>query len=214
MYKKFPVPLDGSKLAEKSLSYTVWLAQKSNAELILLHVYQRKVSYKGHYLQTTAEIIAYRTHKHQNGQPAVRVRTISLTGDPATEILKYIDNDQIDLVTKSTHGHSGVRRWLLGSVADRVVHHSMRPARLVKSFNNGNNEDTEYDRTILTLVDGSELAEQILPNAAYHAGLSGGELVLLSFCEPPEIMPALTYHLIPDQYPPKRPERWEKYVRE
>jgi nucleotide-binding universal stress UspA family protein len=214
MYKKILVPLDGSKLAEESLDYAIWLAQKSNAELIITHVYRGKLSYQSHYLKRMAKDISYRSHKLLNNQSELHVGIEVLVGDPATEILKYVDDNQIDLIVMSTHGHSGIRHWLLGSVADRVVHHSNRPVRLFKPFDNKSAEVTEYDKTIVVLLDGSELAEQILPYAAYHASLNEGELVLLSVCEPPEIIPAATYHLIPEQYPPRRPVQWEKYVSE
>jgi nucleotide-binding universal stress UspA family protein len=190
------------------------LARKADAELILLHVFRGRISYKSEYLRKTAEIIAYRTHKHHNGEPAVRVSTESLSGDAATEILKYVDENKIDIITMSTHGHSGMRHWLLGSVADRVVRYSRRPVRLIKSFDNEEENTPEYDRTILVLLDGSESAEQILPYAAYHAGLSNGELILLSVCESPDVIPSISYHLIPESYPPRRPAQWERYVKE
>jgi nucleotide-binding universal stress UspA family protein len=214
VYKKILVPLDGSRLAERALIYAIWLAQRSNAEVIITHVYQNKIAYPGRYLKRIIAEISDRTHKPGDNQTELRVGIEILAGDPATEILKYADENRIDIITMSTHGHSGIRHWLLGSVADRVVRRSRRPVWLINPFNKKTDELIEKDKTVLVLLDGSELAEKIIPYAAYHAGLSEGELVLLSVCEPPEIIPAVTYHLIPDQYPPRRPVQWEKYVRE
>jgi nucleotide-binding universal stress UspA family protein len=212
MYKKILIPLDGSNLAEAPLSYAAWLALKTNVEFILLNVYSEKIAPRDYYLRETGQLLALRSHQHKGGQLPPVVREISIQGDPATEILKCADNNNVDLIMMSTHGHSGVKHWLLGSVADRVVHYSNRPVWLIKSFEIG--EKIDYDRTILVLLDGSNLAEQILPYAADHASLSGGELVLLSVCEPPATIPEVTYHLIPHKYPPQWPLQWGNYIKE
>ncbi len=216
-YRRILVPLDGSRPGEKPIDYAVWLAQKTGAELILMRVYSSKLSSEEDYLKRMAETITQHSPEYKISQPGVKIRTISVSGDPASQILKYADENEIDLITMSTHGHSGIRHWLLGSVADRVVSYSNRPVRLVKPFdyNNTDNADGQgYDQSILVLLDGSELAEQILPYAAYHAALSGGELVLMSVCEPAEVEAPLTYHLLPQDYPPERPLKWEKYVQQ
>lgn len=212
MYKKILVPLDGSALAEAPLDYVARLALKTPLEITLLNIYRGKRSSMSHYLKQHGQMLYLRSHEHKGAQLPPVVREVSVQGDAATEILKYADEKSIDMIAMSTHGHSGIKHWLMGSVADRVVRYSHRPVWLLKSF--VSIKKTEYDRSVLVLLDGSEFAEQILPYAAYHAGLSGGELILLNVCEPPDVIPAVTYHLIPDSYPPKRPLQWSKYVRE
>ncbi len=212
MYKRILVPLDGSKLAEAPLGYAVWLAQKSGAELRLLHVYQGRVPAISRYLARQIEWVEHQSDSQKKNTKLI-VKPEIASGDPASEIIKYAEYNKIDLIIMSTHGHTGIKRWIIGSVADKVVHNSNRPVRLVKSFSDFPEGDgVQPERTILVLVDGSELAEQILPYAAYHAGLSSGELILLSICEPPDIMPPNVYHFIPDSYPPSRPLQWRKYV--
>lgn len=209
MYKRILVPLDGSKLAEAPLDYAVWLAQKSRAELVLMHVYGGKASDKWHYLRSQGEAIFQKTR--QQGQTPVEVKVEDVSGDPATQIIEYVNDNQVDLIAMSTHGHTGIRHWLLGNVADKIVNYSMKPVWLIKSFED-QPVNLEYDQKILVLLDGSETAERILPYATYHARLSNGEITLLHVCEPPEIIPAGTYHLIPQGYPPTLPLEWEKYV--
>lgn len=211
MHKKILVPLDGSKLAESPLDYAVWLAEKSGAELRLIHVYQGRVPGQSQYLARKVEWI--RSRDNRRGAPRVNVEPVVARGDPASEILQYVEDNEIDLIAMSTHGRTGVRRWLMGSVADRVVRHSNRPVRLVKSFADNRSRKPNHDTSVVALLDGSEVAEQVLPYAAYHAGLGEGELILLSVCEPPQIVPAVTYHLIPpEDYPPTRPLQWDQYV--
>lgn len=217
MYKKIVVPLDRSKLGEMPLDYAIWLAQKSGAELVLMHVCGpedcacepekcRVIPEARQYLEGKAASIA-------RAGGIERVKPHIVAGDPATQILRYVDENDVSLVIMATHGRSGVRRWLIGSVADKVVRNSNRPVRLEKSFSSIPVRKVEQpDQTILVLLDGSELAEEILPYAAYHAGLSNGELGLFSVCEPPDIMHPISYHLIPDSYPPTRPAQWDKYA--
>ena len=213
MYKRIVVPLDGSKLAEAPLDYAVWLAHKSAAELQLMHVYNNRVPAVSRYLGNRIErtmrrsVLAYRA--------PVNVKPVIAAGDAATQITKHVEDNDVDLIIMSTHGRSGIKRWMMGSVADKVVRYSNRPVRLIKSFESKVPDSEEYDKKVLVLLDGSELSEQILPYAAYHAGLSGGELILLNVCEPPDVAPAVTYHLIPPHdYPPTRPLQWGKYVEE
>lgn len=212
MYRRILIPLDGSPLAEAPLRYAAWLAQKTGVELVLLNVYSDYIPPMSHYLRMTAQLLTIRSHQHRGGRLPALVRTKSVRGDPATQILRYAEDNDVDLIAMSTHGHSGMKHWLLGSVADRVARYSNKPVWLTKAF--GIAGRTDYDSMVLVLLDGSELAEQILPFAAYHAGLGGGELVLLSVCESPDVAPAVTYHLNGQDFPPTRPAQWDEYVRE
>lgn len=208
MYQKIMITLDGSQLAEVPLDYAVWLAVNSGAELQLMHIQEDESDKQSQYLEKTlAEI------KHDRGND-FKASIVSKNGDPAEEILRYAEESKIDLIIMSTHGHTGIKRWMLGSVADKVVRYSNRPVRLIKSFSSETQADG-YDRTVVALLDGSEMAEQLLPYASYHAELGAGRLILLSVCEPPDLGPAITYHLIPPHdYPPKRPLQWDKYVKQ
>jgi len=57
--------------------------------------------------------------------------TIVSRGEVSGEILDYAEKNQVDLIVMSTHGRSGVSRWLLGSVTDRVLRHSVVPVLVV-----------------------------------------------------------------------------------
>lgn len=201
-YKKILLPLDGSKLAEAPLEYAVWLAQKTGAELHLLQVDNEKTGAAKNYID---EIVKNTSLKN--------VKAADLSGDPASEILHYADEQDIDIITMSTHGRTGIKRWILGSVADKVVRYSSRPVRLLKSFPDRSGE--EHDNTILALLDGSETSEQVLPYAVYHTRISGGTLVLMNVCEPPVVVPSYSYNFSPHiEYPPEKPQQWEDYVKE
>jgi len=53
-------------------------------------------------------------------------------GRPADEIVDYAEREGVDLIVMSTHGHSGLTRWILGSVADKVLHATHLPILLVR----------------------------------------------------------------------------------
>ncbi len=54
-------------------------------------------------------------------------------GNEAQRILEHAEGGDIDLIAMSTHGRSGVSRWLLGSVAEKVIRHANKPILLVRS---------------------------------------------------------------------------------
>ena len=99
-------------------------------------------------------------------------------GYPAEEILRYTEENDVDLIMMASHGLSGVRRWVLGSVADKVLRASGVPVWLVRA---GVTEEIAYDKwpskTILVPLDGSELAEAVLPHAEAVAKQRGAEII-------------------------------------
>ena len=63
----------------------------------------------------------------------VKVHTEVLLGNPAEEIIKFIEHSDTDVIVMSSHGRSGISRWTHGSVADRVFRHSPVPVLMVKA---------------------------------------------------------------------------------
>ena len=68
-----------------------------------------------------------------NGEGVADVTVEVLNGDPATAIVEYIDRSPDCLVAMTTHGRTGLGRWTLGSVTDRVVRHSAAPVLVLRS---------------------------------------------------------------------------------
>ncbi len=63
-------------------------------------------------------------------------------GYPADEILRYAGDKEVDLILMTTHGRSGVRRWVLGSVADKVLRSAALPVLLIRA---GMPRDAAYE---------------------------------------------------------------------
>jgi nucleotide-binding universal stress UspA family protein len=66
----------------------------------------------------------------------------------------------------ATHGRSGVHRWLLGSVTEKVLRHTTNPLLLVRALEEAKTAGQEIFKSVLVPLDGSELAEAILPRVA------------------------------------------------
>ena len=199
MYRRMLVTLDGSELSEIVLPYVKWLVGRLGLDVVLLHVCKSEESeltpLHRAYIERKAGVIrgqakeALKKVEIGPGKKEVEVRGELTSGYPAEEILRYADENSIDLILMATHGRSGLKRWAIGSVADKVLHASKVPVWLVPARCP---EDVTYDmwpkRTILVPLDGSELAEAVLPHVEALAEQNGAEpvdVVLLRVAESP-----------------------------
>jgi nucleotide-binding universal stress UspA family protein len=142
MYKKILVPLDGSKTAEGVLPHAKALAYSEGAELILLTVASNPIDFvfsdPGVATREIAEQQS-RSKKYiaeveaQLKAAGFRVSTLLREGAVADTILRTAEETQADVIAMSTHGRTGPARWLLGSVADRVVRSSKIPVLLIRA---------------------------------------------------------------------------------
>jgi nucleotide-binding universal stress UspA family protein len=136
-YKRILVALDGSTLAESSLHDAVVVAEAANAELVLLEVVElpRDVLIKGQKLLADEQLELRRQRarryldevRHRLAGHVTKVEVVVAVGPPAEAILSYAQKHDVDLIVMSTHGRSGIQRWLLGSVATKVVERAVMP---------------------------------------------------------------------------------------
>lgn len=138
------VPLDGSGLAERALVPAKQLAEAFGAELVLFRAWQRWVYMLDAYPTGTSMVmmdeqvrgIAEDYLKRQTQQIAsqgLRVCSEAQPGPAADWILATADKYRADLIVMSTHGRTGVGRWMMGSVANRVLSVSPIPVLLCRS---------------------------------------------------------------------------------
>ena len=148
MYRKMLVPLDGSELAECVLPHVKAIAAGGGeTQVILLRVVEplpagtppavdfevvQKAGVKA------AEGYLARV-KAQLNKEGLNVETKVLTGRPAETIIDFVRRDKVDLIAIATHGRSGIKRWVFGSVADRLIRSSSVPVLLIrpKGFESG-----------------------------------------------------------------------------
>ncbi len=136
-FEKILVPLDGSQCAENILAKVEKLATDLEATIILL-----RVAYAHTFPgvdPTEAEVKVVREAEEYLSKIEERLKATGFNveshvryGDEAEEILDHAGQKDIDLIAMSTHGRSGVKRFLLGSVAEKVLRHSPKPIFLVR----------------------------------------------------------------------------------
>ena len=136
-FEKILVPLDGSDCAENVLPKAEKLATDLRATLVLLRVANAHVFPGAD--PTEAEVKVVREAEEYLGKlgeilkvKGFKVETHVRYGHDAEEILDHAAQKDIDLVAMTTHGRSGVKRFLLGSVAEKVLRHSPKPIFLVR----------------------------------------------------------------------------------
>ncbi len=145
MYRKILAPLDGSAFAECALDHVKAIALGCTVpEVVLLRVAEPihssdlaayaeagiDTALLMRDVETGANTYISRMAEEMKkaGLPA---RGVVKTGWAADTIIKYSEENGIDLIIMSTHGRSGIGRWFMGSVADKVVRHSKVPVLTV-----------------------------------------------------------------------------------
>jgi len=222
MYKRMLVPLDGSQAAEVAFPFAKALAGRLGIAVSLLHIsnpalkeYQPMIKA---YVDQAADIIRSGAVKVQRQlYPTVEpkppeVKGALVIGYPPDEILRYADEKAVDLILVAAHGRSTSKRWAIGSVADKVLRAAKVPVLLVPG---AAIQQPPFDRlptrTLIVPLDGSELAESVLPHVESLAGeQSRGivEVVLVRACEPPAM---------PTYYSPELSEiplHWAQYAQQ
>jgi len=139
--KRILVPLDGSELAKHAVMPAQHLAQAFDAELVLMRVQEPSYAQGGLEMVTAAfdEALAKTVQEYLTEQTqqlkseGVRARCESSFGTVADGILDAAQKYAVSLIVMSTHGRSGVGRWIMGSVADRVLRASRVPVLLIRS---------------------------------------------------------------------------------
>jgi nucleotide-binding universal stress UspA family protein len=201
MYKKMLIPLDGSELAEIVLSYATELTGRLDLDVSLLHICEPTGSDSQFmcrsYIERVAEKVrdgfkeAQPSTAPSSGLKKIEVTGNVVTGHPAEEIIRFAKDDNVDFILMATHGRSGIRRWAMGSVADKVLRASPVPIWLVRSaIPEENIHDKWNNRTLLVPLDGSELAETVLPHVESLAKQREKEtmkIVILRVAEDPFI---------------------------
>lgn len=141
MYSHILFPTDGSECADAALDHAIDHAKRHDATLQALYV--ADVREVGHAAPAVSPG-RVRDALYESGQEVlervantaqdagVDVQTTVTEGTPESEILEFAGRDDVDLVVMGTHGRSGLDRYLIGSVAERVVRSSPVPVLTVR----------------------------------------------------------------------------------
>ena len=181
-FGKILVPLDGSDIAEKAIPYARAAGRKRESTITLFTVIGASEQRYDHpmeaYLGEKAEALK---------SEGVRVSTAIGRGEAAEGIVEFADENAIDLIVISSHGYSGIKRRILGSVAQEVLHSTCAPCLLVKP-GAGVPSEVEFKKIIVAL-DGSPFAETSMLYAEQLIKQPGAEIILLRVSDPPVVPP-------------------------
>ncbi len=195
MYSKLLVTLDGSRIAEGILPYARSLAKTFNVPVELLQVIDPDVISAlsdlsmGRYVDA-AEADMKRTSRDYLKSVARSFLDSGTTncsaeiGNPAEVIADRAAAHSGTLIAMATHGRSGAQRWFLGSVANKVLHAATNPLLLVRATDKSEISTEAPLKTVLVPLDGSPLAELVLPHIAAVTKSMKLEVVLLRVSVP------------------------------
>jgi len=140
---KILVPIDFSPFSDYATDYAIFLAQKYDAQISLFHVivlYEADVDEEAHVKQLE-EIIKrkeentnelFERHRQKFLNKNLNINSQITRGiSPANTILEYIDEHNYDLVLMGTHGRTGIKNWIYGSVTEKVVRLSKIPVMTI-----------------------------------------------------------------------------------
>ncbi|HXV80482.1 MAG TPA: universal stress protein [Candidatus Binatia bacterium] len=174
-YTKILVPLDGSPLSESILPYAESFAERLNIPMELLHVIDLDAirtyfdAQQGRPIDEVEKEMKARATEYLQKVAASLPNTLTIRhtvvlGSAPTMILAQAEEEKGTLLAMATRGYSGAKRWFFGSVADKILHGAQTPLLLFKGSPEGDPGRKATIKRVLVPLDGSGLAEQILPH--------------------------------------------------
>jgi nucleotide-binding universal stress UspA family protein len=199
MYKVIMVPTDGSGFDREAIRVALRMAERSSAKVRLVRVLESDSFFgatpETQWTPTSVEIgrsertialselyaLAAECRNEYKGDI-----TVDLHGGPVAEVLQgYARRHDVDLIVMSTHGRTGVSRLSLGSVTDSLIRHTSIPVLVVKPRESYLHPQFDQAfKKIVVPLDGSVLAEQVLPRVLTLARIEGAEVSLVQVLIP------------------------------
>jgi len=138
MFSRILVAIDGSESAKKAFEESIYLAQKCNSRLDVVHVVQCEL---GGDSATTFELIdelktkaekMLDEYKIQAAKNNVSIEIMVTQGDPAQVIIDLAKTKRHDLIIMGTRGRNAFQELLIGSVSQKVMHHAICPVMVIR----------------------------------------------------------------------------------
>ena len=194
LFDRILVPLDGSALAESVLTQVRRLLAHRDAELLLLQVVTMPPSTEAD-AGEPLDLLWGRATEYLSkvaarlSEEGFRVRPKIVEGFPANRILDVARRERATLIAMSTHGRTGISRWVFGSVTEKVLRASPIPVLAIPSFLGAGGEayprgaqEVPFEK-ILVPIAAAERSLDVIAPAAELAGHFGSKVLLLNVCE-------------------------------
>jgi nucleotide-binding universal stress UspA family protein len=182
MFQRILVPLDGSERAERALPVAARIAKATHGSVILLRVVEVPIGYWPSYVlepvlvesvMDTA-IAAARDYLANVGVipelEGVTTESMVLMGPAASTILAFAHSSHADLIVLCSHGYTGMTRWVLGSVAEKIARHALAPVFVLpegRPLPVDIHPDAGQPLRVLVPLDGSAFAKAAIAPAAH-----------------------------------------------
>jgi len=143
LIKRILVPLDGSQMSEGSLKIVEAMAARLSAEIVLFQAIEPVRYIPGfetmvpNVVLPSDDEIKRSAAKYLNGiekplkQKGIKTSSVITADAPAEAIIDYADSGSIDLIAMTTHGFSGIKRWVFGSTTEKVLRASTKPILVI-----------------------------------------------------------------------------------
>src|SRR5512143_1980017 len=168
MFTHILIPLDGSKTAEKVMPYARFVAEALGISIELLAIIDvaamggQVASESGRHIDVIIPEAERRgtlyLEKIASEFPGLTIKMTIGRGGPAETIIEKAASDTGTLITMATHGRSGIKRWMLGSVAEKVLRGTDNALLLVRTDGQAELKQTPSVQSITVPLDGSQLA--------------------------------------------------------
>jgi nucleotide-binding universal stress UspA family protein len=150
--KKVLVPTDFSRHSEHAFRHGAVLAKMAGAELVVMHVVEKFMDHSllysdvwpfqkpvNQYYNDLEERTARRLARQveEAAGDAVEFRVLVTTGNPAEEIIRAVQEEEVDLIVISTHGRGALAQALIGSTTDRVLRRAPCPVLVIRADSRG-----------------------------------------------------------------------------
>ena len=183
MLERILVPLDGSERSEAVLTQVRRLLRRKDAEVLLLQVAEVDYlpTYESSRLRTDLPDLAQqyvRRLARRLEEEGIRTRPLVATGAAAPEILAAASDHHASLIAMSTHGRTGLERWSMGSVTEKILRASPVPVLALRSFPAQPKE--QPFRRILVPIDVSDRSREVLPCASEFARLYDADVLVVT----------------------------------
>lgn len=193
MFKKILIPLDGSETAEAILPFVQEIASRTGGDITVMTAVQPVAIWDTTVTVTVLEneeASAVDYLKQVMAKIPGKQKCRVVRGEAAEAILEAADEENADLIAISTHGRSGLARWLFGSTAGKVLESAKVPVLFLRpKTGEDKGAPGPVVKKILVPLDGSDLASSILPPVEEFAKTMGATLVLVHAVTPITALP-------------------------
>lgn len=199
MYKMIMVPTDGSGFDQEAIRVALRVAERNRAKVRLVRVHATGVFFgmesSPEAVRVSAEVLELERERILGELDALAAECrsaspaeieVALEDGPVPDALHaYANRNKVDLIVLSSHGRGGIARLSLGSVTDSLIRRTTIPVLIVKPHSSYlDPQPGDPFRHIVVPLDGSSIAEQILPEVVALAKVEGSELTLLRVVVP------------------------------